>query len=275
MNPVYEYLDYRKYLEDSIEERRKTDPTTSYRRLGASLGLDGSNLHKVVRGRMHLPPRCQARTLEFLGLSGRSAEYFLLLVEYARERSGKARAGILERARILQDVSRRPLEERELLFYQDWWTPVIRSLLEVQEGRAVHTELAERITPAISPEEALRSIELLAEIGLIRKVGSGRWKLSEPHVTAGGERKAQAVHAYQKQVFALAADSLQRHPREERDVSTLVLPVDDASFEDIQEILRDCRRRIQKRAEAVDRPRRVMQLAMACFPVTGKKGAAR
>ena len=269
MRPVFEYMDYRKYLKDAFEERKLADSSLSYRNLADSLGLDGSNLHKILQGRSHLPARCQSRVLKFLGLGNREAEYFLLLTAYARERGAKARMEILERARLLQDVPRKALEERELLFYQNWWTPVVRLLLEAHEGRAIPARLAKSVCPPISPDEAQASLDLLLELGLVKKTGSGRLKLAEAHLTAGGERKALAIHAYQKQVFELAIASLQRFSKDERDVSTVTFSVDDQAYQAILDILRECRRQVQKHADSIRQPTRVMQLAMAFFPVSG------
>lgn len=273
MRPVFEYLDYRRYLRDAFEERRSRDTNLTYRRLGETLGLDGSNFHKIVLGRSHLPIRCQARVVEYLGLSGRESEYFLLLLAFARERGAKARMEILERAKLLQDVDRRTLEDRELLFYRDWWISVIRLLLEVNGGQAVAERLAGQVAPPIRTEQAQEAMDLLVELGMVKRIGSGRWKLAEPHLTAGGAEKAKAIHAYQKQILSLATDALAKTPQAERDVSTLTVPVDDQSFAAIRDILRECRRQIQKQADSTEEPKRVMQLAMAFFPVSRKQGA--
>ncbi len=268
MRPVFEYLDYRKYLKEAFEERRLVDARLSYRTLAGSLGLDGSNLHKILLGRGHLPTRCQSRVLEFLGLGHREAEYFLLLTAYARERSVQGRKEILDRAKILQDVARKSLEDRELLFYRDWWTSVIRLLLEVHQGQAIPERLAKSVIPPITEAEARGSLDLLFELGLVKKVGSGRLQLAAPHLTAGGDSKAQAVHAYQKQVLALAGAALDRFSKDERDVSTVTFPIDAQSFATIRDILRECRRQIQKQADLTRQPKRVMQLAIAFFPVS-------
>jgi uncharacterized protein (TIGR02147 family) len=273
MRPVFEYLDYRKYLKDAFEERKAREPGLSFRKLGELLGMDGSNFHKIVLGQVHLPVRCQSRVIEYLGLGSREAEYFVLLMAFARERGSKARMEILEKAKLLQDVARKRLEERELLFYRDWWTPVVRLLLEIQEGRAVAGRLAAGVSPSILPQQAQAAMDLLIELGLVKKVGSDRWKLGDLHLTAGGEAQAQAVHAYQRQILELAAESLKRYPRAQRDVSTLNLAVDDQSFAAICDILRECRRQIQKQAETTSNPDRVMQLAMAFFPVSRNPGS--
>lgn len=267
MRPVFEYLDYRDLLKEAFEERKVASPLFSYRMLAEILGLDTSNVFRILQGDAHLPARCQSRALEFLNLTGRPAEYFLLLIAYARERNAKARKEILDKAMALRDVARRRLADSELAYYRDWWVVAVRSLLEVTEGRARPTEIAARLAPAVTEEDVARALELLLELGLAKKASSGRIVLSEAHLTAGGEEKAEAIRGFQRQVLTLASESLERFPREQRDVSTLTFAVDRAAFIEIREMLRECRRQIQKRVEEAPNPDRVMQLSMALFPL--------
>ena len=266
MKPVFDYLDYRAYLKDFYEERKSEFAFFSYRMMAESFGLFPSNVFRILHGDAHLPSRCQSRAVEVLGLSGRSAEYFQFLIGYARERSVKARNEILEKALALRDVSRKPLEERELAYFDHWWVAVVRSLLEVTKGRAVPGEIAALMTPEVREEEVQEALALLVELNLVKKASSGRLLPSEAHLTAGGEAKAQAVHGFQRQVLSLAAESLRRFPPENRDVSTLTLSMDERAFGEIREMIRECRRQIQKRVEESKTPDRVMQLAMAFFP---------
>jgi len=269
MRPFFEYLEYRDLLKDLFEERKASNPQYSYRRMGEALGLDAGNLFRILERKAHLPARCQSRALEHLGLAGRSAEYFVLLVAYARERNGKARQEILESALALRDVVRRHVAENELAYFREWWMAALRSLLEVTGGRAVPRELGAMLNPPIPAKEVADGLEL----GLVGKASSGRLVLTDAHLTAGtGPEKVEAVRCYQRQILSLAAESLERFPPASRDMSTLTLTVDEEAFAEVGEILRECRRQIQKRVEAVREPRRVMQLAMAFFPVSGPGG---
>ncbi|MBK9577894.1 MAG: TIGR02147 family protein [Fibrobacteres bacterium] len=267
MRPVFEYLDYRDILKEAFEEKKVSTPLYSYRMLAENFGLDTSNMFRVLQKDSHLPARCQSRALEFLGLTGRSGEYFLLLIAYARERNAKARAEILEKAMDLRDVERRRLTDQELAYYRDWWVVAIRSLVEVMDGRVRPAELAERLSPSISEEEASRALDLLLGLGLVKKASSGRLLLSEVHITAGGEEQTEAVRQFQRQILSLASEAIERFPREKRDISTITFAVDHDAFVEIREMLRESRRQIQKRIEESKNPDRVMQLAMALFPL--------
>lgn len=135
MRPVFDYLDYRDLLKDAYEERKASSPLFSYRIMAEYFGLDASNIFRILQKDLHLPARCHPRAVEFLGLSGRAAEYFLLLTAYARERGRQARQEILEKALALRDVARRHLVDQELAFFRDWWVVGVRCLLEVVDGR--------------------------------------------------------------------------------------------------------------------------------------------
>jgi len=266
MKPVFEYLDYRAYLRDAYEERKSESSFYSYRMMAETFGVFPSNIFRILHGEGHLPARCQSRALEFLGLSGRAAEYFLLLISYARERSAKAKGEILEKAMTLRDVERRPVEDQELEYFAHWWTVVVRALLEITEGRANPAELAQCLTPPVSPTEINSSLALLTELGLVKKASSGRLLPTQAHLTAGGPAKAQAVRGFQRQILSLASESLERFAPEHRDVSTLTLSMDENAFREIREMVRECRRQIQKRVEECHRSDRVLHLAMAFFP---------
>jgi uncharacterized protein (TIGR02147 family) len=267
MRPVFEYLDYRDILKEAFETRKLSTPLYSYRMLAENFGLDTSNMFRILQKDAHLPARCQTRALDFIGISGRSAEYFQLLIAYARERNSKARTEILEKALALRDVECRRLTDRELEYYRDWWVVAVRSLVEVVDGHVRPAELAERLSPKVSETQVSKALELLSELGLVKKASSGRLVLSEVHLTAGGEEKTEAVRQFQRQILSLASEALERFPKEKRDISTITFAVDQEAFVEIREMLRECRRQIQQRIEESKKPDRVMQLAVALFPL--------
>lgn len=267
MRPVFEYLEYRDLLKEAYEERKLSMPLYSYRMMGERLGVDGSYLFRVLQKELHLPARCMPQAVEFLDLTGRSAEYFQLIAAYQREKKAKARHEILDKALSLRDVVRSKVEEKELAFFRDWWVVAVRCLLEVVGGRANPKELASRLSPKVSEAEVAQALDLLLELGLVKKGASGRLVLSQTHLTALGDEKSKAVRAFQRQILGMAQESIERFPKGTRDVSTLTVAIDQNAMSEIREMMRESRRQIQKRVEEVSSPDRVMQIAMAFFPL--------
>lgn len=272
---VFDYLDYRDLLKDAYEAKKAAWPLYSYRMLAETLGQDASNVFRILQKDAHLPARCQSRAIEFLGLTGRSAEYFVLLVAYARERDPKARQQILEKALALRDVPAKRLQELEYDYFKDWWTVVVRALVEVMGGDMQPEAVAKRLSPSVKDTEVTESLKLLLELGLVKKASSGRFALAQAHLNAGGEKKTQAIRGFQRQILTLAAESIDRFPKDERDVSTLTLAVDEQAFEDIRGMLHEFRQQIQKRVDESSQPDRVMQLSLAFFPLAPATEASK
>ena len=269
MRPIFEYLDYRDLLKDAFEDRKMSDASFTYKKMAEVLGLHTSNIFRVIQKETHLPARCQSRAIEFLGLIDRNASYFLLLVGYARERSGKARQEILEKALALRDVNRVDLGEKELAYFRDWWLVAVRGVLEVVDGRANPAEIARILHPKVTETQVTAALDLLLELGLVKKGSSGRLVVREPHLgVAPSAEKVHAVRRYQRQILTLASESVERFPPEVRDVTTLTMAVDRHTFNHVREALRECRLQIQKSSEEAETPDRVMQLVMAYFPLT-------
>lgn len=269
MRSIFEYLEYRDILKDSFEERKASDPQYCYRMMAESFGLHISNIFRVLQKETHLPARCQSRAIEFLGLTDRAAAYFLLLIAYARERKAKSRMEILEKALALRDVTPRKLIDQELAYYRDWWVSAIRSLLEVVDGRALPSELAAKLSPSVPEVEVAKALELLQELGLVKKAASGRLVLGVAHVSAlAGNDKVKAMREYQRQILTLAAESIERHPPTTRDISTITLALDENSFAEVSGFLREIRRHAQRSADETKHPSQVMQLAIALFPLS-------
>ncbi len=269
MRPIFEYLDYRDLLKDALDDRKAANPTYSFRMMGEALGLHTSNVFRILSKESHLPARCQSRAVDYLGLTERSASYFLLLVGYARERSGKARQKLLEKAMALRDVNRVDLGEKELAYFRDWWVAAVRGVLETVDGKANPADIARKLRPGVTETQVAAALELLLDLGLVKKGVSGTLLVGDPHLgVSRGPEKVQAVRQYQRQTLGLAADALERFPAEIRDVTTLTMAVDQIVFDQVRELLRDCRHQIQKHTDAAKKPDRVMQLVMAYFPLT-------
>lgn len=264
--------DYRDFLKDYYERRKAEMPFYSYRMMGDKLGLDSSYLYRVLQKKQHLPAHALQAAKEILALSGREAEYFDLLFSAAVSKDKAKKEELMAKALSLRDVERHSLQAAELKLLENWWIPAVRAYLDLNGGVVNVKQIAKDICPPITEDQVNEAIEILKEVGLVKKLASGRLALTDAHLTVGGPEKAQAIRKFQRQVLALASDSLDNVPVTERNVSTLTLSVDQSCFEDLGEMLREFRRLVQKRVDEAKNSDRVMQLSMAFYPVARKGG---
>jgi uncharacterized protein (TIGR02147 family) len=259
--------DYRELFMRHYSEQKQIMPLYSYRIMGERLGLDASQLFRILHKNEHLPTRCIPMAKDLLGLTGRAGKFFETLLAASKTRTLSKKKDLLDKAFALRDVERQVVGNHELRFFSQWWIPVILSYLEVSEGRAHPEEITERIHPHISKAMATEAIEILKSLGFVKKLSSGRLGLCQTHLTAHGPEKILAVRTFQKEILSLAANALDSIPVNNRDISTLTLAIDESCFADIREMTREYRRQVQKRVEESVKPDRVMQLSMAFFPV--------
>ena len=133
----------------------------------------------------------------------------------------------------LREPGCRPLEEWQYAFYQKWYHSAIHALLSIYEFRGSYRELASIMTPSITAKQARESIQLLTKIGLVRRDEDGVYRPTDAFVTSGERWQSIAIQNFQKETITLSAQSLDLHPKELRDISTVTVAL---SRKDLPEI---------------------------------------
>jgi len=268
---IYDYTDYRDIIRDFYLEKKNGNSRYSYSVLGQAIGLNASHVFCIVEKKRNLPVRCVPAVKKVLGLTGRAARYFDFLLAASRTKSEKTKTEILAKAFQLRDVKTHSLADKEQKYLSDWWTPVIRALIEVNQGRVDAKEISDSLEPSIEVEKVQESIDILQELGFIQDLGNGRVKLADAHINIAGEQRAQAIRQFQANVMQIGARSLNTIAPADRDISTLTMAVDQQGFEDIKAMIQEFRKDVQIRVDKCGKPTRVLQMNLALFPVAFNK----
>jgi len=270
--PIEEVSDYRDFLKQFFMQRKVELPLYSYRMMGQKLGLETSQLFRILNKEYHLPTRCIPLAKELLGLTGRYGEYFEIIVAAAKTRSSSKQNKLYEMAIALRDVELRNLKSQELKFLGNWWIPVVRSCVELAGGKINVAEIAKTIRPQITKAQVQEALDVLFELGFITRQPSERASVTKTHFTVSGPEKLIAIRTFQKQILTLSLKAIDEIPPDERDISTLSLVVDKECFMDIREMAREFRRQVQRRVDEVKVPDTAMQLIVSLFPLTENRG---
>jgi uncharacterized protein (TIGR02147 family) len=272
---IYDYTDYRDIIRDFYLEKKNGNSRYSYSVLGQAIGLNASHVFCIVEKKRNLPVRCVPAVKKVLGLTGRAARYFDFLLAASRTKSEKTKTEILAKAFQLRDVKTHSLADKEQKYLSDWWTPVIRALIEVNQGRVDAKEISDSLEPSIEVEKVQESIDILQELGFIQDLGNSRVKLADAHINIAGEQRAQAIRQFQANVMQIGARSLNTIAPADRDISTLTMAVDQQGFEDIKAMIQEFRKDVQIRVDKCGKPTRVLQMNLALFPVAFNKKKAK
>lgn len=275
MIDVYQYFDYRKLLRDLYLDKRAQNPKVSFRYICLKTGIKSAGyLYNIVSGRSKLPLHLVLQLSQFFGLGRAEAEFLDLLVQFNEAKKPNEKAHLFDRILKLKKSKVKTLDPSYFELFSHWYYVVIRELLDFYEFKGDFRELAKMTSPPITPKEAMRAIQVLESVGLIRKNEAGRYERLDALISSGDEVRSMAVFHFQKATLNLARRAFDVFGLEERDISTLTIGISHQNFARVKEILRNSRREIMELAKFDDRADTVYQLEFFAFPVT-KKGSGR
>src|SRR5690606_13219328 len=126
---VFSYLDFREFLRDYYQKRRKKDRKFSIRFFARRAGLKSQNYLKVVMdGQRSLTPRNVPKFVKGLNLSPLEAEYFEALVNLNQAQDSFEKENFRKRLQHLQKKNATvtlEAEGKQLEIFRSWHNIVI------------------------------------------------------------------------------------------------------------------------------------------------------
>lgn len=271
---IYEYADYRAYLKDWYAKARESDGRISYRRLAQDIGFKSpGHFSLIVNGKANLSLKVLDRFIRYLGLTKKEAEYFQALVLYNQAKALDEKKRYFDRMLSFKQFRVRSIAATQYEFLDKWYYMAVREVLAIHAFKGDYAALAQMIEPAITTEEARKSIDTLKRLGLVTRDAQGRYQRVETVLAAGPEAPAVAVNAFLSQAMDLAKAALDRIPKEDRVLAATTVSVSKDTFEEIREETRNFRKRILEMAQRDPRPDRIYQFQFHVFPLS-KPGTA-
>jgi uncharacterized protein (TIGR02147 family) len=266
---IYEYTDFRDYLKAFIADAKSRNPVFSHRFLAQKLGLATPNLILlIIQGKRNLTSTIRFKLSEFMKHTGKEARYFEHMVACAQAKMHEERnAHYASMLGLRRTIKAAPLERQQYEYYSNWYNPVIRELVVASGFSGDFKSLAKTVSPPITPEQARRSLDLLLDLGLIRKNGK-RYTQADPLVSTGPVADSIAVANFHRKTAFLAAESFDRHTRQERAITSCTLTLSEEHFKLLKQEIADLRKRALELAEEPIVANRVYQMNMQLFPVS-------
>ncbi|MDB9743980.1 TIGR02147 family protein [Fibrobacterales bacterium] len=270
MNSIYEYLDYRKFMNDYYEFRKQEDSWYSYRFMANKIGMDAGYLLKVFQGKLNLPVKYIESLGLLLNLEGVEFDYFETLIRFDRSKNPQEMKELFQKLQDLREVPKQNLEFDSYSYFQSWVHSAIRALVDLVDISEDFRALGKFCRPNIGAKEAKQSILLLERLGMISKNDLGFWKTTESNLSTGDKWNSLAIQVYQSQMMKMANESLQRHTKESRDISSLTLTLKESDLPEARLRIADFRKKMINWVGANSNEDGVYQLNVQLFPLTEK-----
>lgn len=270
---VYEYTDYRKFLKDYYEDKKKENPHFSYRFIALKSGVNEGNFAKILQGKRNLTLEAGLKLARAYKLNKRQTDYFQNMVLFCQAKNHEGKKDHFEQMMAFRESTARVLNADQYEFYDKWYYTAVREVLAFFRFNGENrVELGRTILPSISEEEVKKAISLLEKLQLVEKDPDGYYRRKDALISTGNEAKSVVLNNFIINNMKLAEKAIDLAPGE-LNLSSVSFSISNEDFAKVQEEVRTCRRKIMEIAKASLTPDRVYQLNIHVFPLTRRQGA--
>lgn len=270
MNSVFDYRDYRDFLKERIALLKKERRGFTYRFIAAELGLNSAgHVSQMINGTTAITPEMLKKFMDIFQIKGKERDYFTLLVQYHQTGPMNEKRELLRKIASKSGKRGVKVSRDQYEFYQKWYYAAIRDILDLQPFTGDYKELAQMVEPAITPQEARKSIQILERLGMIIREDNGAYKATSQIVEADFAQDARVVlSGYAEEMTHRAVHALNRMEPDERSISWASFSTSKDGFQLIRDEIRLFRERIMEIVEQDHDASRVYHMNIHCFPLS-------
>ena len=272
MKPIYNYQDYRSFLRDFYAECNARNPRFSLRSFASKVGLNVSNITRILNGQRNISEKTQRRIVACLKLRERESEYFTLLVRYTQARNTADKRALYEQIRLYRKTKLRNLSPEYDEYFSNWFNVALRELINIVRRKMKSRELARMLLPSPKPNDVRKSLNLLLRLGLVKQKADGCMELADKFVSTPDEWTGTAIHSFQVAMAEIGKQALDRFPKSERDISTLTLSLSREGLSAAKAAIQRAREEVMHVANSDSSADRVYELNLQLFPLSKSYG---
>jgi uncharacterized protein (TIGR02147 family) len=274
---VFAYLDYRAYLRDYYQARKRGARGFSYRSFSRRAGLTSPNyLKMVIDGTRNLSPAMAERFAEACSLKGDEQRYFIDLVAFGQAQTLAERDRHYARLTGFQRYRQaHKLDLAHAAYYSAWYMPAIRELAARADFQVNPDWIARQLVPAISGADAQRALDTLLELGLLVREADGSVKQQDVLLSTGAETRGLHIANYHRAMMQRAMESIDLIAPQERDISSLTLCLGRDGVRAFKERVQRFRKELLELSALESDPEQVVQMNFQLFPLSRKRGARK
>jgi uncharacterized protein (TIGR02147 family) len=267
---IYEYLDYRQYIEAYCSRKKEMRRGFSYRVFCRKAGIRSAGyLSDVVAGKRNLTQANVEKFAKAMDLDGKAQAYLDLLVSYKHAKTAEAKQSVY--ALLMESLPLRiqRLRQSQLDYFSKWYNVAIRELLSVRACKDDYRAIAMLLHPPIAPAQAESAMALLHRLGLIEKDGEGNWKSRHVSLVSKGEdADSMLFRVFRKEMASKGAEALDLVPAHLQTCFNMTMSLSPAGMERLVECMKQFHRRALETVQSDSGEDRVIQVNLHMFPLT-------
>ncbi len=234
---VIDYLDYRAFLKDHFRHQKEIHPAFSMRAFARqpALGISSSSfMCNLLQGKRNLTQHLRLKFSKALKLEPHEAEYFDFLVQFNQAKSLEEKNYFFSHLSKHRGSRAKLLAGHQLQFFSRWYHTVIWNYFGLEKAEREPSRIAKHLSGGITAAQVQESLDLLLEMGLIRKLTNG-YAVSDRHLVTDKLFLGPAARAYHKEFQRLAGEAMDQIPAGRRQYNVLAFSVSDKGFSAIRQ----------------------------------------
>ena len=278
---IFNYFDYREYLDDCFSYLKSKRRGFSYRAFSREVGVQSHNfLPRILRRERNLSEEFIPTLTAYLGLGGKEAKYFEALIAFNNAKKPSIKERHLKQLLDLRIVyEEHKIQDEKLHFFDTWYYPVIKELVTICDFRDDYAVLARSCVPHISPAQAKGAVGFLLNNGFIQREKDGRYSAVDAIIATDPEVDSAIIPKYHKATLQQCVDAIETIKKEDRNFSSSTLLVSKGLYEEFKKEIYHFRKRLLSMAKDCKNPEMVcfsgFQLLPRSKPVTDRSNKAR
>jgi uncharacterized protein (TIGR02147 family) len=266
---IYDYFDYREYLNDIFNHFKQVDSAYSHRKFLADAAIPGSTyLLRVLQNERKLSLKYVANFSEAIKHTVLEAQFFELLVKFAHEKNVDQKESLLkELLKIRSEKTPYSLEDKKLRYFEKWYYPVIRDLVGLLDFGNDYNSLGRMLIPPIKAEQVENAVEFLLKNGFIkqREKATG-YEPSEPILTTQPTVNSTILRQFHKKNLELDIEAFENCTLSDRSISSVNISVSKETFEKMRLEIQEFRKRLLALAREDNNPDMVVRVGFQMVP---------
>ncbi len=270
MKSIYAYADYRIYLKEYYDEKKRVTRNFSYRYFSSKAGIKSPVFLKlVIDGKRNLTEVMIRRFITALELSKKQSDFFRHLVLFNQAKTAEQKQEHYRVCKSMQGlVNEHVVTNDQYDYFNNWYTSVVREIICLYNFNDEYAQIGQCIIPPITAAQVKKSIDLLLRLKMIAKGKDGMYRQIHRAITTGSEVTAVAVRSFNRSMLEKAISALDHFTPSQRYVTSQTLGVSATAYDVIVQEIQEFQERITAIVNQDERSSKVCQLCVQLFPMS-------
>jgi uncharacterized protein (TIGR02147 family) len=273
---LFRYHDHLAFLKDWLAYLKASQSGFSLRFLGRQAGLASGYLPMVLNGKRQITHKALSKLMPYLGLNPSEQSYLENLLSLSTSDSHEVRVGAVERMqRFPRFQKNNPQDTQVYEYLSHWYYVAIREMALNAGFKADPRWIQEQLRFAVPLNEIETALEFLLDNGYLSEGPKGTVVHPEISLDCSGEVFRVALAGFHREIFSLAAKSIEKTPSDERNIQGHTCALSAEGIAQAKAIVDEAISKIQQLGKSENQSDSVYHLEIALFPVSGGKRKAK